>query len=192
MKSSIHIGFSLCRPILFCLLCCIQFSIHAQTRIEIQPNSQWNRTLIEELEVMSDEQREWSAESLFATSDDLFEPNTVDAKPVLHNYWARFELANTTKNEQWLSFQSYYWDYVTLYFRDSTGHVTVIPFGILSNPYNNKFLVAPQSEYDVLANFESSGQFRRDDNINLVIESTLSALERKTFTIAAGDRPKDR
>lgn len=182
MKGSIHIGFSLYRQLLFCLLCCIQFSIHAQTRIEIQPNSQWNRTLIEELEVMSDEQREWSAESLFATSDDLFEPNTVDAKPVLHNYWARFELANTTKNEQWVSFQSYYWDYVTLYFRDSTGHVTVIPFGILSNPYNNKFLVRPQSEYDVLANFESSAQFRREDNINLVIESTLSALERKTFT----------
>jgi len=131
---------------------------------------------------MSDEQRQWSAESLFATSDNLFEPNTVDAKPVLHNYWARYKLANSAESEQWVSFESYFWDYVTLYFRDSTGNVTVIPFGVLSNPYNNKFLVGSQTEYDVLANFESRGQFRREDNINLVIKSTLPALERKTFT----------
>ena len=63
----------------------------AQTRIEIPADANWTRTLIDELEVMSDEQQKWSSESLFATSDDLFEPNTVDAKPVLHNYWARFD-----------------------------------------------------------------------------------------------------
>ena len=170
------------KPLLFFLVCCIPLSIQAQTRIEIPADSQWTRTLIDELEVMSDEQRQWSAESLFATSDDLFAPNTVESKPVLHNYWARFALANTTESEQWVSFESYYWDYVTLYFRDSTGNVTMIPFGILSNPYDNKFLVRPQTEYDVLANFESSGQFRREDNINLVIKSTLPALESKTFT----------
>ena len=181
MEKSLNIGFSFIRLLSFCIVCCIQLSVQAQTRIEIPTDSQWNRILIDELEVMSDEQRQWSAESLFTTSDDLFEPNKGDVKPVLHNYWARFELGNTAKNEQWLSFESYYWDYVTLYFRDSTGYVTVIPFGILSNPNNNKFLVLPESEYDVLANFESSGQFRREDNINLGIRSTLSALERETF-----------
>ena len=170
------------KPLLFFLVCCIPLSIQAQTRIEIPADSQWTRTLIDELEVMSDEQRQWSAESLFATSDDLFAPNTVESKPVLHNYWARFELGNPSQSEQWLSFESYYWDYVTLYFRDSTGNVTMIPFGVLSNPYNNKFLAQSQSEYDVLANFESNGQFRREDNINLVIKSTLPALESKTFT----------
>jgi hypothetical protein len=62
---------------------------------------------------MSDEQQQWSPESLFATSDDLFEPNSADAKPMLHNYWARFKLANTTESEKWMSFESYYWDDVT-------------------------------------------------------------------------------
>jgi len=166
----------------FLLQILICYSSLAQTRIEIPADSNWNRALIDELEVMSDEQREWSAESLFVTSDDLFVPNTIDAKPELHNYWAKFVLTNTDESQQWVSFESYYWDYVTLYFRDSTGNVTVIPFGILSNPNNHKFLVQPQSEYDVLANFESSGQFRRESNINLVIKSTLPALERKTFT----------
>ena len=186
MIRPLQIGFShlncVYRLLLFCLVCCIQLSIQAQTRIEIPADSQWTRTLIDELEVISDEQRQWSAESLFATSDDLFEPNTADTKPILHNYWARFKLANTTESEQWVSFESYYWDYVTLYFRDSTGNITSIPFGVLSNPYDNKFLVRSQTEYDVLANFESSGQFRREDNINLVIKPTLPALERKTFT----------
>ena len=140
MEKSLDIGFSLYRLLLFCLICCIQLSIQAQTRIEIPADSNWERILIDELEVMSDEQRQWSAESLFATSEDLFGPNTVDTKLVLHNYWARFKLANTAESEQWVSFESYYWDYVTLYFRDSIGNVTMIPFGILSNPYNNKFL----------------------------------------------------
>ena len=182
VNKRLNIGFSLYRLLLFSLVCCIQLSAQAQTRIEIPEDSDWTRLLIDELEVMSDEQRQWSAESLFATSGDLFEPNTADEKPVLHNYWARFELANTAKREQWVSFESYYWDYVTLYFRDSTGNVTVVPFGILSNSTNNKFLVRPQIKYDVLANFESSGQFRREDNINLVIKSTLPTLERKAFT----------
>ena len=182
MKRLFAASFSLYKLLPFCLIFFTQLSIQAQTRIEIPTDSNWIKTLIDELEVMSDEQQQWSAESLFATSDDLFKPNTVDVKPVLHNYWARFVLANTTKSEQWLSFESYYWDYVTLYFRDSTGHITMIPFGILSNPYNNKFLVSPQSKYDVLANFESSGQFRREDNINLVIKPTLPTLQRKTFT----------
>ncbi len=177
MDKSLAISFSLYKLLLFCLVCCIQLSIQAQTRIEIPADSNWAMTLIDELEVMSDEQRQWSAESLFATSVDLFELNTVDAKPVLHNYWVRFELANTAESEQWVSFESYYWDYVTLYFRDSTGNVSVIPFGILSNPNNHKFRVRPKSEYEVLANFESSGQFRREGNINLVIKSTLPALE---------------
>ena len=176
------ISFLLPKLLPFCLVFFIQLSIQAQTRVDIPTDSNWTRTLIDELEVMSDEQRQWSAESLFATSEDLFEPNKVDVKPVLHNYWARFMLSNTTESEQWLSFESYYWDYVTLYFRDSAGHITMIPFGVLNNPYNNKFLVPPQSEYDVLANFESSGQFRREDNINLIIKPTLPALERKTFT----------
>ena len=182
MKKPLDIGFSLYRLLLFWLVCFVPLNIHAQTRIEISADSQWNRTLIDELEVVSDEQRQWSAESLFATSDVVFVPNTVDAKPVLHNYWARFVLANAAESEQWVSFESYYWDYVTLYFRDSIGNITVIPFGILSNPNNHKFLVQPQSKYEVLANFESSGQFRRESNINLVIKSTLPALERKTFT----------
>ncbi len=137
MKRSLNIGFSLSRLLLFCFVCCIQFSIQAQTRIEIPVDSNWTRTLINELEITSDEEREWSAESLFTTSDDLFVQNTDDAKPELHNYWARFVLANTTESKQWVSFESYYWDFVTLYFRDSTGNVTEIPFGILSNP--NKF-----------------------------------------------------
>lgn len=186
MKKSLYIGFSFLKRIdrllLFCLVCCIQWSIQAQTLIEIPADPEWTKILIEELEVMSDEKRQWSAESLFAISDDLYEPNSVDAKPVLHNYWARFKLANTTESEQWVSFESYYWDYVKLYFRDSTGNVTMIPFGILSNPYKNKFPAQPRTEYDVLANFESSGNFRREDNINLVIKPTLPALERKTFT----------
>ena len=176
------ISISLYKFLPFCLLFFIQLSILAQTRIEIPTDSNWTRTLIDELVIMSDEQQQWSAKSIFATSDDLFEPNIVNEKPVLHNYWGRFVLVNTAESEQWLSFESYYWDYVTLYFRDSTGHVTKIPFGVLSNPYNNKFLVSPQSEYDVLANFESSGQFRREDNINLVIKPTLPTLERKIFT----------
>lgn len=182
MNRSLATNFSLYKLLAFFLVFFIQLSIQAQTRIEIPTDSNWSRTLIDELEVMSDEQHQWSAESLFANSDDLFAPNSVDAKPVLHNYWAKFNLANTTESEQWLSFESYYWDYVTLYFRDSTGNVTVIPFGILSNPNNHKFLVRSQTEYDVLANFKSSGQFRREDNINLVIRSTISALESRTFT----------
>ncbi len=137
---------------------------------------------MDELEVMSDEQRQWSAESLFAAVEDPFEPITAGARPILHNYWARFVLANTTDREQWVSFESYYWDYVTLYFRDSSGQVTVAPSGILANPYENKFLAQPRSEYEVLANFASTGRFRREDNINLVIRSTLPALERKVFT----------
>ncbi|WKX75066.1 ATP-binding protein [Zobellia laminariae] len=170
------------RFLVFLLVFFMQSNIQAQTRVEIPESSSWSMTLIDELEVMSDEQHQWSAESLFANSDDLFAPNSADAKPVLHNYWAKFKLANTNESEQWLSFESYYWDYVTLYFRDSTGHVTVIPFGILSNPNNHKFLILPQTEYVVLVNFESGGQFRREDNINLVIKSTIAALESKTFT----------
>lgn len=173
---------SLYKLLPFFLVFFIQFSIQAQSRIEIPTDSNWNRTLIDELEVMSDEQRQWSAESLFSTSDDLFEPNRADSKPVLNNYWARFELANTTESEQWVSFESYYWDYVTLYFRDSSGHITVIPIGVLNNPNNHKFLVRPQTQYDVLANFESNGQFRREDNINLVMKPTLLALESISFT----------
>ncbi|MGJ8738846.1 7TM-DISM domain-containing protein, partial [Zobellia laminariae] len=129
------------RFLVFLLVFFMQSNIQAQTRVEIPESSSWSMTLIDELEVMSDEQHQWSAESLFANSDDLFAPNSADAKPVLHNYWAKFKLANTNESEQWLSFESYYWDYVTLYFRDSTGHVTVIPFGILSNPNNHKFLI---------------------------------------------------
>ena len=182
MKTFSDIGLSIYRLLLVCLLSCIQFSILAQTCIEIPKDSNWAKTLIVELEVMSDEQGQWSAESLFANSDNLFEPNTVDTKPELHNYWARFELANTTESEQWVSFESYYWDYVRLYFRDSSGNISVIPIGILSNPYHNKFLVRPHMKYEILANFKSGGQFRREDNINLVIKPTLPALERKTFT----------
>ena len=170
------------RPLLLCLVCCIQLSAQAQTRIEIPADSQWSSTLIDELEVLSDEERRWTADLLFDASDDLFQPNPIDVKPILHNYWARFVLANTTKREQWVSFESYYWDYVTLYFRDSTGHVAVIPFGILSNPNDHKFLVPRQAEFEVIANFESSGQFRRESNINLVIKPTLPALEEQTFT----------
>ena len=182
MKIFLAASFSLYKLLPFCFVFFIQFSIQAQTRIEIPANSNWSKLLVDELEVMSDEQRQWSAESLFASSDDLFEHNNVAEKPVLHNYWARFVLANTTENEQWLSFGSYYWDYVTLYLRDSAGQITMIPFGVLSNSYNNKFLFPPQSEYQILANFESSGQFRRESNINLVIKPTLATLERKTFT----------
>lgn len=182
IKKPLNIGLSLYRLLLFCLTCCAQVSIQAQARIELPAGAQWTIILIDDLEVMSDEKGQWSAESLFATTDDLFEPNTVDAKPVLHNYWARFKLANTAESEQWVSFESFYWDYVTLYFRDSTGHVAIIPFGILSNPYNNKFLAQPQTEYDVLANFEASGKFRRENNINLVIKPTIATLERRTFT----------
>ncbi len=182
MKRFLNIGFSLYRLLIFFLVCCIQLSIQAQTRIEIPVDSNWTRTLIDELEVMSDEQRQWSAESLFATSDDLFEPNKADEKPVLHNYWARVELANVANKEQWISFESFYWDYVILYLRDSIGNITTIPFGILSNPNYNKFLLQPHSEYKVLANFKSSGQFRREDNINLLIKPTLPTLENKAFT----------
>ena len=114
MKRSLDTSFSFYRLLLFCLVCCIQLSIQAQTRIEISADSNWNRTLIEELEVISDEQRVWSAESLFVTSEDLFVPNKVDTKPELHNYWARFVLTNTGEREQWASFESYYWDYVRL------------------------------------------------------------------------------
>jgi DNA-binding response OmpR family regulator len=172
MNRSLAVNFSLYKLLPFFLIFFIQLNIQAQSRIEIPRDSNWNITLIEELEIMSDEERQWSAESLFSTSDDLFEPNTADAKPDLHNYWARFELANTTENEQWVSFESYYWDYVTLYFRDSIGQITVIPFGVLNNPNNHKFLVLPQTQYDVLANFESNGEFRREDNINLVMKPT--------------------
>ena len=157
MKRLFHIGFSYLNRIstllLFCLAIGIQLNVQAQTRIEIPEDAQWSRTLIDELEVISDEQRRWSAESLFATSEEVYQSNKADSKPKLHNYWARFELANTTKSEQWLSFESNYWDNVTLYFRDSTGKITSIPFGVLSNPYNNKFLVQQETEYDVLANF---------------------------------------
>ena len=172
MNRSLAVNFSLYKLLPFFLIFFIQLNIQAQSRIEIPRDSNWNITLIEELEIMSDEERQWSAESLFSTSDDLFEPNTADAKPDLHNYWARFELANTTENEQWVSFESYYWDYVTLYFRDSIGQITVIPFGVLNNPNNHKFLVLPQTQYDVLANFESNVEFRREDNINLVMKPT--------------------
>jgi DNA-binding response OmpR family regulator len=172
MNRSLAVNFSLYKLLPFFLIFFIQLNIQAQSRIEIPTDSNWNITLIEELEIMRDEERQWSAESLFSTSDDLFEPNTADAKPDLHNYWARFELANTTENEQWVSFESYYWDYVTLYFRDSIGQITVIPFGVLNNPNNHKFLVLPQTQYDVLANFESNGEFRREDNINLVMKPT--------------------
>ena len=172
MNRSLAVNFSLYKLLPFFLIFFIQLNIQAQSRIEIPRDSNWNITLIEELEIMRDEERQWSAESLFSTSDDLFEPNTADAKPDLHNYWARFELANTTENEQWVSFESYYWDYVTLYFRDSIGQITVIPFGVLNNPNNHKFLVLPQTQYDVLANFESNGEFRREDNINLVMKPT--------------------
>ena len=172
MNRSLAVNFSLYKLLPFFLIFFIQLNIKAQSRIEIPRDSNWNITLIEELEIMRDEERQWSAESLFSTSDDLFEPNTADAKPDLHNYWARFELANTTENEQWVSFESYYWDYVTLYFRDSIGQITVIPFGVLNNPNNHKFLVLPQTQYDVLANFESNGEFRREDNINLVMKPT--------------------
>ena len=170
------------RFLVFLLVFFMQSNIQAQTRVEIPESSSWSMTLIDELEVMSDEQHQWSAESLFANSDDLFAPNSADAKPVLHNYWAKFKLANTTKSEKSLSFASNYWDYVTLYLRDPNGNVTIVPFGILSNSNKPKFLVQSQTEYEVLANFESSGQFRREDNINLVIKSTISALEGKTFT----------
>ena len=131
---------------------------------------------------MSDEEHRWSAESLFQTTRDLFEENPANSKPKLHNYWARFNLANPSDRGQWLSFEAYYWDYVKLYFRDSTGQVTMIPFGILSHPNMSKFFAKPKSEYEVLANFESSGNFRREDNINLLIKPTLPALENKTFT----------
>ena len=52
----------------------------------------------------------------------------------------------------------------------------------MSNPYENKFLFQPHTEYDVLANFESNGMFRRENNINLVIKPTLPTLERQTFS----------
>ena len=182
VKKCAGLGFSLYRVLLFSFLCCIHMSLNAQTRIEIPGDIGWSRHLIDELEVMGDEQEKWTAESLFATSNELFEPNTADKKPVLHNYWARFELANVANEEQWVSFESFYWDYVILYFRDSTGNIATIPFGILSNPNNNKFLVHPKAQYTVLANFKSSGQFRREDNINLVIKPTLPTLENKAFT----------
>ncbi len=186
MRSSTNTALSslagLDRLLVCSLLCALHWTIQAQTRIEIPADDHWSITLIAELEIMSDEERQWSAESIFAASDDLFRPNAVDAKPQLHNYWARFNLVNTTTRQQGVSFESYYWDYVKLYFRDSSGNITQIPFGILSSPYNNKYLMQPEMEYEVLANFESSGQFRREDNINLVIKPTLPALQSKTFT----------
>ncbi|WP_238750914.1 7TM diverse intracellular signaling domain-containing protein [Neolewinella maritima] len=160
----------------------MQTGLGAQQRIELPVRADWTRTLIDELEVMSDEHQQWSAEALFAAPDDMFGPNTVRAKPTLHNYWARFVLVNTTDREQWVSFESYYWDYVTLHFRDSSGRIAVVPSGILASPYNNKFLTQPASEYEVLANFASNARFRREDNIHLIIRPTLPTLERKAFT----------
>ncbi len=170
------------RLLVISLSCSVQLTSQAQTRIDIPADDHWSMKLIAELEIMSDEERQWSAESLFVASEDLFRSNAVDAKPQLHNYWARFNLVNTAAHEQWVSFESYYWDYIRLYFRDSTGRTSLVPMGVLSRPYNNTFLLQPQMEYEVLANFESSGKFRREDNINLVIKPTLPALENRTFT----------
>ncbi len=186
MKRSSDISFSFLRLIhrllLIGLFCSVSLSSVAQRSIEIPDSGQWSRTLITELEIMADEERKWTAESLFATSGNLFEENSVELKPDLHNYWARFELVNRNESEQWVSFESYYWDYVQLYFRDSMGNITLIPCGVLSTPYYNKFLLQSQMKYEVLANFESSGKFRREDNINLTIKPTLPALESRTFT----------
>ena len=181
MHKSADVHFPLLGLVLIYLLIGVPLTTQAQKHVEIPVDSLWTITLIDELEVLEDEQRVWSAEKLYTASDDLFEPNNLK-KPRLHNYWARFNLVNSTSNNQWVSFESYYWDYVTLYLRDSTGNVAVIPFGVLSKPYDNKFLAAPQTEYHVLANFESSGQFRREDHINLVIKPTIPALKNQTLT----------
>lgn len=170
------------RHILLCLICSIHLALKAQTRIEISQDDNWTKTLIQELEVVGDEERQWTADKLFTASEDLFKPNGLESKPTLENYWARFQLVNATSRNQWISFESFYWDYVTVHLRDTAGQVTVLPFGILSVPNQNRFLLRTKISYEVLVHFESSGKFRRENNLNLVIKPSLPALEKRTFT----------
>ncbi|MCP9234854.1 7TM diverse intracellular signaling domain-containing protein [Lewinella sp. JB7] len=182
MKTSVDAVSVLHGLLLGALVCCTTHGVGAQTRVEISAHGDWTRVLVEELDVMADEDGSWTATNLFVAPDSLFGPNTTKTRPSLSNYWARFVLVNPTEREQWIIFESYYWDYVRLYFRDSTGHVSRLNLGILGHPHINTFLARPNAEYAVLANFESSGRFRREDRINLVIKPSLSALAGKSFT----------
>jgi signal transduction histidine kinase len=138
-------------------------------------------TLVHELEVIPDEDNQWDYEKLFREQDIQFSRNS-GGRPTQHRYWARCWLTNSAIRDQYLSFESNYWDFVNIFIHDSTGHVERLNLGILNKNPKSTFILRAQSEIMLLAKFESSGEFRRESNINLVIYKTITGLTKTGFT----------
>ncbi|MBK8504027.1 MAG: hypothetical protein IPL46_18550 [Saprospiraceae bacterium] len=152
----------------------------AISNIEIPATTDWSVNLVEELEVLPDEGKIWTFQRILQTPELRFTQN-INEKPILHTYWARLILSNRQTRDEIITFQSNYWDHVSIYLYDSNGHTEQLNIGILSLNYQPEIKIAARSELHILAKFEASGKFRRENNINLVISKTISKLTRMEF-----------
>ena len=168
--------------ILIWILMSIPVCIRATSKIEIPASKEWKITLVNELEVMVDEQKEWTYERILQSSSPLFSPNKATERPKFHTYWAKVILVNPNANDESLSLESNYWDYVSIYIMDSAKQILMLNLGILNKKQNSMFVIPRHSEVLLLAKFESTGSFRRETNINLVISKTIPHLESNAFS----------
>ena len=156
-------------------------TMQASTPIEITSVADWKKTLITELEVLPDEKNEYSLIQLLRDSSIIFK-NNINERPIGYIYWGKIKIKNKSNQDEPISFASNYWDFVDLYIQSAAGKIDTLYLGVLTKTFRPDYLIPKDAEVTLFAKFISRGEFRREENINLIIQKTLPGLQKSAFS----------
>lgn len=154
--------------------------VHAQSTVFISGDDKWQKNLMEELVILADEKKELSVQHILANPGLPFKTNE-GVKPTGHHYWAKAIIANTSEKDLRLFFGSFFWDYVKIYITNGEKMIDSVSIGIQSKVYQPNYTIKKQATLFLFIEFTASGMFRREENVNLVIQNSIYLLKKNSF-----------
>lgn len=169
------------------LFCCLivflftKFTIHSTNVVAIEKAQDWKKVLISELMVLQDAGNQYSASDLITDSNKQFLPNRNE-RPSAKLYWARIQITNQSDQDENIFFETSYWDYLQLYFIINDRITDTLNIGIQDKGYKANYGFKKGDSVMILARFKSSGHFRLEPNINLILTKSVERLSYFSFS----------
>ncbi len=162
------------------LICTCFYANAEENEVLIPKKPDWSATLIKELRILENPEAKITIHDLVKNPGGyIFSENTFGHADLKKNYWARCIIKNENNREEWISFESKYWDFVTVYIIDSSKVTQILDFGILKTHSTTQAVLSPNHTYTLFISFGSQSLFRRESNINLILSKTVSRLEKQ-------------
>ena len=163
-----------------CIILNISFG-YTTNMIQIGTTSDWKKTLITELEILPDEKNSYTLQQILIDSNINFIENKA-IRPKGLNYWAKIKLVNHAIQDEYLNFETGYWDFASLFMISSSGKVDTLFIGIRDQPYKSIYLLHKDESVLIIANYKGSGRFRLENNINLMVSKSIDEFKSKDFS----------